>query len=263
MRRTALLLFALVVACSDNPAQSAAPVATTGEPTTVTTPQEVMSTPPTTISTTAAVPTSTAPPTTRQQAVPVTDPGTYTDASFVIHLSFRSEIGDVTSDEFAAVALAILNDAGGWGRSGFEFIADDASGLRVVLAEADRVDELCLPLDTGGTASCQNGPVVALNADRWRSAGLDWDSTVAAYRTYLVNHEVGHLIGLRHPAERCPSALKVSAVMEPQTNNLQGCTGNGVPLEWEIAWAARRPVVVGPTPDWDGPRPSWPVGSGE
>ncbi|NIS36877.1 MAG: DUF3152 domain-containing protein, partial [Actinobacteria bacterium] len=68
--------------------------------------------------------------------------------------------------------------------------------LRVVVAEGRRVDELCLPLDTGGKVSCQNGPVVALNADRWRDAFNGWTGSVDEYRHYLVTHEVGHLIGL-------------------------------------------------------------------
>lgn len=173
-------------------------------------------------------------------------------------MGFRSEVADVTTGELQTTALDILNDPAGWSRSGFEFVADESSDLIVILAEGPRVDELCLPLDTGGIVNCQNGPVVALNADRWRSAFDDWDSTLGAYRTYVVNHEVGHLVGLRHPEERCPHADKVSALMEPQTTNLQGCTGNGIPLEWEVEWARNRPAVIGPNPDWDGPRPTWP-----
>ena len=178
----------------------------------------------------------------------------------VIHVAFESRVADVTTAEFEATAIAILTDPGGWVQSGFAFVADPDSGLRIVLAEGPEVDELCLPLDTSGRVSCQNGSVVALNADRWKAAFRDWDSTVEAYRVYLVTHEVGHLIGLRHPAGRCPEGEPVSAVMEPQTNNLVSCAGNGTPLPWEIEWAKNRPAVVGPTPDWDGPRPKWPTG---
>jgi hypothetical protein len=189
----------------------------------------------------------------------VSAPGTYEETDLVIHLAFRSEVDDVTTAEFTSTAMTILNAAEGWNQSGFTFVADDSSELMVVLAEGSAVDEMCLPLETYGSVSCQNGPVVALNADRWRLAGRDWDSTVSAYRVYLVNHEVGHLIGLRHPDRRCPTGDAVSAVMEPQTNNLGRCVGNGIPLQWELNWATSRPAVVGPTPDWDGPRPTWPV----
>ena len=212
----------------------------------------------TTVPTPTTSTTTTLPPTTIP-VTHVTSPGDYLDTELVIHVAFLSEVPDVTSSELASTSLAILNAPTGWVQSGFTFVADDASELRVVLAEGSRVDELCLPLETFGTVSCQNGSVVALNADRWRQGGRDWDSTIEEYRVYLVNHEVGHLIGLRHPEGRCPVDEALSAVMEPQTNNLVSCAGNGIPLQWEIEWARHRPVVVGPTPDWDGPRPAWPT----
>lgn len=146
--------------------------------------------------------------------------------------------------------MSILNDPRGWVRAGFRFVIDDASPYLLVLAEGPEVDELCLPLDTATKVSCQNGPVVALNADRWRVGVTHWDSDLATYRGYLVNHEVGHLIGQRHPLPRCPVAGRPAAVMEPQTGNLRGCTGNAWPRDWEIDHASRRPVVYAPLPDW-------------
>jgi hypothetical protein len=183
-------------------------------------------------------------------------PGSKADPDLVIHLRFRSEVDDVRTGELEAVVMAILTDARGWGRAGFDFRTDETSELTAVLAEPSRVDELCLPLETRGAASCQNGAVVALNAELWRNASDDWDGTVAGYRTYLVNHEIGHLLGLRHPRTRCPSDATRSAVMEPQTGGLV-CPGNGWPLGWEIEWASNRPAEIGPLPDWDGPRPVW------
>ena len=96
--------------------------------------------------------------------------------------------------------------------------------------------------------------MVALNATRWREATDSWDNTVELYRKYLVNHEVGHLIGQRHPTPRCPVPGAPAAVMEQQTKGLEGCVGNGIPRQWEIDYAARRPAVIGPLPSW-GPDP--------
>ncbi len=238
------------------PATEAPPPAATVPPTTV----AATTTPPAT-STTSQPPATTRPPDTVPSPIwtAVSAPGTHDAADLEIHIRFVSEVADVSATELEGAALATLNDADGWFGGGFGFVADPTSELTVILAEGARVDELCLPLETYGKVSCQNGPVVALNADRWRLAGDDWDGTIESYRTYLINHEVGHLIGLRHPLERCPTDSKVSALMEPQTNNLNDCTGNGIPLEWELDWARRRPAVIGPDPDWDGPRPSWPA----
>ena len=200
----------------------------------------------------------TTPATTGPGPTPVRSPGTYTSADLEIHVGFKSEVPDLTSEEFAAAAMTILSDPDGWARAGFTFGDDAHSDLVVTLAEGHRVDELCLPLETFGNVSCQNGNTVALNADRWRHAWQGWDSTVEAYRHYLVTHELGHLIGLRHPADKCPAGQPSGAVMDPQTRTTLHCPGNGVPLNWEIEWARNRPVVIGPPPDWEGPRPDWP-----
>ncbi|NND02463.1 MAG: DUF3152 domain-containing protein [Acidimicrobiia bacterium] len=212
----------------------------------------------TALSSTTTPATAEPPSTTAAAPVDVARPGSYESAQLRIRIRFDSRVDYVSDEQLASQALAILNDSGGWNESGFTFVVDDSSELAVILADGDVVDALCLPLDTYGKVSCQNGAVVALNADRWRLAGDDWDGTIDSYRTYLINHEVGHLIGLRHPVERCPTDSKVSALMEPQTNNLLDCVGNGIPLGWELEWAANRPAMVGPEPSWDGPRPSWP-----
>ena len=263
-RAIAILLLTLSASCAtegeapsvtETIGPSTAPSTTTPAVTAAPTNPPTTTTAPTTTSTGAA--TSAAPSTTIGPR-PVTTGGEYNEPLLAIQLSFVSEVDDVATSDLEEIALTILNDPSGWIRSGFTFSADASSELMVILADGARVDELCLPLETYGKVSCQNGNIVALNADRWRLAGDDWDSTIDDYRTYLINHEVGHLIGLRHPLERCPSDSRISALMEPQTNNLQDCTGNGIPLDWEVEWAQRRPAVVGPDPDWAGPRPSWP-----
>ena len=268
MKRVILSIgLAFVTSCTGSATVPAATtVSQTAPPTTVrtddtrlTTTLATTGTPPTRPTTPATTTTTAPPPPTTRPGTTIVSPGTYSEAELVIRVAFLSEVPDVSTSEFRSTAMAILTAPTGWIQSGFTFVADDGSELRVVLAEGPRVDELCLPLETFGTVSCQNGSVVALNADRWRKSAGDWDSTIDAYRVYLVNHEVGHLIGLRHPRSRCPAGEALSAVMEPQSNNLVSCAGNGIPLEWEIEWAAGRPAVVGPLPAWDGPRPEWPT----
>ena len=166
-----------------------------------------------------------------------------------VALRFESKIGDLGDAAFAEQALATLNDPRGWGQAGFSFRSDPSSSYRVVLAEPADVDALCLPLITGGRVSCQNGDVVAINANRWRNATDDWDKGADAYRQYVINHEVGHLIGQFHPENRCPRPGEPEAVMAQQTKGLEGCQGNPWPLDWEIAGASVRPVVYAPTPD--------------
>ncbi len=96
---------------------------------------------------------------------------------------------------FADVVDGTLGDPRGWQRAGFRLVRTEDAPYTVVLAEARETERLCLPYDTYGTYSCQNGPVVVLNADRWRTATPEWTGDLATYRQMLINHEVGTCSG--------------------------------------------------------------------
>jgi hypothetical protein len=156
---------------------------------------------------------------------------------------------DDATANFVAVVEATLADPRGWSRARFRFARDENAPYLIVLAEGDEVDRLCLPYDTYGKYSCQNGPVVALNADRWRTADPKWTGDLPTYREMLVNHEVGHLLGQKHPRPQCPRAGQLAPVMNQQSTELNGCLPNPWPLPWEIELAARHERALAPPPD--------------
>jgi hypothetical protein len=181
-------------------------------------------------------------------------PGADPDAAAVrTDMPVRIELR--TSDEatagFADIVMGILTDPRGWVRAGFDFREDPDGPFTIVLAEGEEVDRLCLPYDTYGLYSCQNGPVVALNADRWRFATAQWPADLDSYRVMLVNHEVGHLLHLHHPKPQCPQAGLPAPVMAQQSTTLEGCAPNPWPLQWEIDLAAARLEPLAPGADHD------------
>lgn len=137
-------------------------------------------------------------------------------------------------DGFAAAVTGTLADPDhGWTTDGtvrLQRVDDpgDAS-VRVLLADPARVDELCARagLDTEGRYSCWNGEFAALNADRWFQ-GVAHVDDLALYRSYLVNHEVGH--GLGHGHERCPQVGALAPLMLQLSVSDEGCVPNGVPF---------------------------------
>jgi hypothetical protein len=168
----------------------------------------------------------------------------------VITIRYRVErhtTDDATAD-FVDVVNATLADGRGWTRARFLFVPDDSAPYLIVLAEGDEVDRLCLPYDTYGKYSCQNGPTVALNADRWRSATPKWTGDLATYRQMVVNHEVGHLLGMKHPKPQCPRAGEPAPIMNQQSTELDGCLPNPWPLPSEIERAARHDRKLAPGP---------------
>ncbi|HVE46515.1 MAG TPA: DUF3152 domain-containing protein [Acidimicrobiales bacterium] len=166
----------------------------------------------------------------------------------VVEVAYRLErrTSDAQTASFEEVVEATLTDARGWSRAGFRLVRRDDAAFLVVLAEGPEVDQLCLPRDTYGLYSCQRGPVVALNADRWRQATPKWTGDLATYRQMLVNHEVGHLLGQHHPARQCPARGRPAPVMAQQSTELNGCLPNPRPLEHEIAYAARHEEPLAP-----------------
>lgn len=167
-----------------------------------------------------------------------------------MEVRFRVErrTDDAATVGFESVVRDTLEHRRGWERAGFDFVEDRDAPYLIVLAEGDEVDRLCRPYDTYGQYSCQNGPVVALNADRWRAATAKWTGDRETYRQMLVNHEVGHLLGQKHPKPQCPRRGEPAPVMNQQSTELDGCLPNPWPLDWEVALAARhdRPLAPGP-----------------
>lgn len=154
---------------------------------------------------------------------------------------------DAATASFAATVQAVLSDRHGWVRAGFQLVRDEHGPYQVVIGEADEVQRLCEPYDVYRTYSCQNGPVVAINADRWRQATPKWTGTLAGYQVMLINHEVGHLLGMHHPVDpQCPHPGQLARVMSQESTALNGCRPNSWPLSSEIARAGRHDLPLAP-----------------
>ena len=128
---------------------------------------------------------------------------------------------------------AVLDDERGWKAAGLEFArVDDHEQFSIVLASPATVDRLCKPLRTGGVYSCGRNGRAMLNELRWREGTETWADEVTGYRAYMVNHEVGHLLGMPH--RPCHEVGQPAPVMLQQTMRLEGCTAAGWPASFEL-----------------------------
>ncbi|TQM62063.1 uncharacterized protein DUF3152 [Humibacillus xanthopallidus] len=165
-------------------------------------------------------------------AVPAKALGTAPRSGRTVRWTLETEGGlGVDTTALATTVATVLADPRGWQtKDGVHFVnvppAEAAQGapvdLRITLASPDTTDKLCAPLQTRGQVSCHNGGRVVLNARRWILGAQAYGTDLAGYRTYLVNHEVGH--GLGHGHAYCGGAGKVAPVMMQQTYGLKGCT---------------------------------------
>ncbi|MBL8947336.1 MAG: DUF3152 domain-containing protein, partial [Myxococcales bacterium] len=134
----------------------------------------------------------------------------------------------------------VLADAGGWAAAGYAFVpVEGDADVTIVLAAPKTTDRLCAPLRTGGAFSCGRGGRAVINANRFLHGAATYRKQLPAYRTYVINHEVGHLLGFEH--RRCPYRGAQAPVMLQQTKSLSGCRRNATPRADELAVLAARP----------------------
>lgn len=164
---------------------------------------------------------------------------TYT-YSVAVRGTVRGDVG-----EFKAIAGETMADPRGWSLGGSIAYREVASGgdFTLWLSEAAQVpsfSSIC-----SASWSCRVGDNVIINDDRWMY-GTSRPGTLRDYRSYVINHELGHWLGLGHWS--CPGAGQPAAVMQQQSKGLDGCVANTWPLLTERQAVGRiHGVPVGPT----------------
>jgi hypothetical protein len=138
----------------------------------------------------------------------------------------ETDIKGVRATTFADAVTKTLNDPRGWKRKLRRSGPGEPYDFTIYLATPRTRDRLC-GSSADGYTSCRNGDKVVLNVARWVKGVPGYGASLATYRQYMVNHEVGHRFG--HGHERCPGKGEPAPVMQQQTLGLHGCVANPWP----------------------------------
>ncbi|WSZ89966.1 DUF3152 domain-containing protein [Micromonospora sp. NBC_00858] len=137
------------------------------------------------------------------------------------------------ADAFAGTVDEALIDPRSWIASGelrVQRVADaGAADFTIYLATPVTSERMCAEggLTTERYTSCRLPGQVIINLARWMEAVPDYGAPLETYRTYVINHEVGHEFGEEH--EGCPGPGQPAPVMQQQTYGLEGCVANAWP----------------------------------
>ncbi|MBM0226592.1 DUF3152 domain-containing protein [Micromonospora sp. ATA51] len=136
-------------------------------------------------------------------------------------------------DAFAATVDEVLGDRRSWIGSGelrVQRVAEEADAdFTIYLATPATSERMCADggLTTERYTSCRLPGRVIINLARWMESVPDYGAPLVVYRTYVINHEVGHEFGEVHQA--CPGPGEPAPVMQQQTYGLDGCVANAWP----------------------------------
>ena len=131
------------------------------------------------------------------------------------------------ADATATTIAGVLNDPRSWTGNGdarFALVAKSKATVQLYLASGTTAAILC---DSDAAYTCTNGNLVVINAERWKSGAPTFPGDNAGYRTYLINHAVGQLLG--KGGATCAGKGKKAPVMMQQSTNLRGCVANPWP----------------------------------
>ncbi|MCF0096943.1 DUF3152 domain-containing protein [Micromonospora sp. MH99] len=137
------------------------------------------------------------------------------------------------ADAFATRVDEVLADPRSWIASRelrVQRVADvDQADFTIYLATPVTSERMCAEggLTTERYTSCRLPGQVIINLARWQEAVPDYGAPLETYRTYVINHEVGHEFGEEH--EACPGPGEPAPVMQQQTYGLKGCVANAWP----------------------------------
>ena len=155
---------------------------------------------------------------------------TYDESKINFSLKIDSTLG-LKVDCIGNLITSILNDTRGWVKvteKEFQLVEGTEKEFEFIFASPEKTDELCYPLETNGIYSCRNEDQIIINFFRWVNGAIDFGSDLETYRLYLINHEVGHILGWGHVG--CPKEGALAPVMMQQSKSTMGC----IPYGWPI-----------------------------
>ena len=146
----------------------------------------------------------------------------------------ESKIDEVTSDMFSYDVIAILNMRDSWLRFSTwdRTLEKDKSDFQIYLVPEENIVKDHGKSFKGLSVAALGGPWIHINYNRWKNGSVESKLSLHEYRIYLINHEVGHLLGLEHPKK--PTSGPCPVMWQQTKSQPPGTTKNIFPTKKEL-----------------------------
>ncbi|QFZ16816.1 DUF3152 domain-containing protein [Saccharothrix syringae] len=159
-------------------------------------------------------------------------------------------------EAFARTVDSFLADPRSWvgaGQVSMQRVEGDDVDFTVSLSTTGTTHALC-GFSIQFESSCWHPPSgrVVINVARWVRGAKAYGNDIVAYRTYAINHEVGHVLGIQH--EGCKENGRPAPVMMQQSfgvandyvaqlNTVDASNRNAVPADGKVCTPNPFPVA--------------------
>jgi hypothetical protein len=163
---------------------------------------------------------------------------------------------ELTQENFSSKISSVLGDERGWKKYGYEFEykgripSKDKNTLHIVLVNGDKAKKMCGSKLGGFSCYSPDENFIYMNLTNWMG-GSQSQLPLERYRTYVINHEVGHRLGFGHPDKQktnyCSANKgKPGSVMIQMTRGpdwVAPCIENEWPLDPSIYDETKNPRI--------------------
>lgn len=114
---------------------------------------------------------------------------------------------ELTQKDFEEKIYATFSDPRGWRKYGYTFEykgstpTTDKNTLHIVLVTGEKAKRMCGSTLGGFSCYAQDENKIYMNLDNWMGKSKS-ELPLDRYRTYVINHEVGHRLGFGHPTSQ-------------------------------------------------------------
>ena len=155
------------------------------------------------------------------------------------HIKYKTSLDNLKNEKYTIIGKIedVLNDPRGWKKCGYTFerkpdkTSDNEVDLIIKVVPNNIVKKIC---GFDGLSCADHGDpklqLIYFNLEKWKNGCEKSKLSLDLYRTYVINHEIAHILDKHHLKLSDCKAGSLVPVRIPQTLGIGNCEPNPYPL---------------------------------